>query len=80
MIINENKKLLKKYTEAWDGIKNQIKAVNGGKELDYGKDYMKNKFNSDNDLPLNKAQKFHAMKIIITSAFDESRKLICKIF
>ena len=50
--VNENKELLKKYADAWDGIKNEIKTINGGKENDYGKDYMKVKFNSDDDLPL----------------------------
>ena len=35
---NENKGLLKEYADVWDGIKNEIKAINGGKENDYGKD------------------------------------------
>ena len=51
--INENKGLLKKYADVWDGIKNEIKAINGCKENDYGKDYVKIKSNSNNDLPLN---------------------------
>ena len=67
--VNENKGLLKKYADVWDGIKNEIKAINGGKENDYEKDYMKIKFNSDDDLPLNKPLKFHAMTIIIRSVF-----------
>ena len=29
--VNENKTLLKKYAGVWDGIKNEIKAINGGK-------------------------------------------------
>ena len=32
--VNENKELLKKYADAWDGIKNEIKTINGGKEND----------------------------------------------
>ena len=35
--VNENKGLLKKYADVWYGIKNEIKAINGGKENDYGK-------------------------------------------
>ena len=35
---------------------------------------MKIKFNSDNDLPLNKPLKFHAMTIIIRSVFEEGGK------
>ena len=62
---NQNKGLLKKYADVWDGIKNEIKAKNGRKENDYRKDYMKIKFISDNDLPLNKPLKFHAMITII---------------
>ena len=58
--VNENKALLKKYADVWDGIKNEIKAINGGEENNYGKNYMKIKFNSDDDLPLNKPLKFHA--------------------
>ena len=30
--VNENRELLKKYADVWDGIKNEIKAINGGKE------------------------------------------------
>ena len=39
--VEENKELLKKYTDVWDEIKNIIKVINGGKENDYEKDYMK---------------------------------------
>ena len=46
---NENKGLLKKYADVWIGIKNEIKAVNGGKESDYEKDYMNILFNSDDE-------------------------------
>ena len=42
----------------WDGIKNEIKAINGAKENYYGKDHMKVKLSSDDDLPLNKPLKF----------------------
>ena len=38
---DENKEVLKKYADVWDGNKSKIKAINGGEENDYGKDYMK---------------------------------------
>ena len=38
------------------------------------KKYMKIKFNCDNDLPLNKPLKFHAMTIIIRSVYEEGGK------
>ena len=61
---NENKEVLKKYTELWDGIKNEIETINGGKEGEYGKDVMKIKFDTDN-LTLNKPLKLHLLTIII---------------
>ena len=78
--VNENKELLRKYADVWDGIKNEIKAINGGKENNYRKDYMKIKFNSDDDLPLNKPLKFHAMTIIIRSVFEEGGKLYPQVY
>ena len=47
---------------------------------DYGKGYMKIQFNSDDDLPLNKPLKFHAMTIIIRSLFEEDGKLYPQLF
>ena len=41
---------------------------------------MKLKFNYDNDLPLNKALKFHAMTIIIRSVFEKDGKLYPQLF
>ena len=70
--VDKNKKVIKKYTEVWDGIKNKIKAIRGDKENDNQKDYMKIKFNSDDDLPLKIA--------IIRSVFEEDGKLYPQIF
>ena len=78
--VNEKKRLLKKYADVWDEIKNEIKAVNGGEENDYGKDYMKIKFNSGDDLSLNRPLKFHAMIIIIRSVFEEDGNLYPQLF
>ena len=73
---NENKELLKKYNDIfWNGIKNKIEEVMSSSECDYEKDYMKIKFNSDDDLPLNKPLRFHNMTIIIRSVFDKDGKL-----
>ena len=77
---NENKELLKKYTDVWDRIKNKIKTISGGKENDYEKNYMKIKFNSDDDLPLNKPLKFHSMPITIRSVSEEDGKLYLQVF
>ena len=38
------------------------------------------KFNSDDDLPLNKPLKFHSVTITITSIFEEDGKLYLQVF
>ena len=38
--VDENKEVLKKYADVWDGIKDKIKAINDGEENDYEKDYI----------------------------------------
>ena len=55
---HENKEVLKKYTKLWDEIKYLIKAINGAKSGEYGQDFKKIKFSSDDDLPLNKPLNF----------------------
>ena len=75
--VNESKELLNKYEDVWDGIKNKI---NYTKENNYEKDYMKIKFNSDDNLPLNKPLKFHNMTITIRSVFEEDGKLYPQVF
>ena len=77
--------LVMKYNEIWDEIKNKIKAINSGewnsvKENDYEKDFIKIKFNLNDDLPLSKPLNFHAMTIIIRSVFDEDSRLYPQFF
>ena len=76
---DENKVLLKKYNDAFSGIRNKIKKISGN-ECDNEKDYMKIKFNSDDDLPLKKQLKFHKMVITIRSVFEEDDKLYPQVF
>ena len=59
---DEIKKLLKKYNDVWNGIKNKLKEVSDS-EFNYKKDHMKIKFNSDDNLPLNKPLQFNLMTI-----------------
>ena len=76
---DEYKELLKKYKGVRNGIKNKIKEINV-RDCDYEKDFMKIKFNTDDDLPLNKPLKFHTMTIIIRSVFEEDGKLYPQVF
>ena len=76
---DENKKLLKKYNDVWNKIKNKIEEVSDS-ECNSKKDYVKIKFNSDDNLPLNKPLKFHNMTITITSVFIEGDNFIHNFF
>ena len=77
---DENKEVLKEYTELWDEIKNEIKTLNGGKEFKYDKDFMTIKFDSNDDLPLNKSLKFPTMTMLVRSVFEEYGKFYPRIY
>ena len=76
---DENKELLKKYNDVFNGIMDKIKEISND-ECDYEKDYMKIKFNSDDNLPLNKTLYFHSITITIKSVFKEEGKLYPQVF
>ena len=48
--------------------------------LEYSKGYKKIKFNSDDNLPLNKPLKFHNMTVTIRYVFSEDNKLYPQVF
>ena len=50
------------------------------KESGYKKDYMKIRFDSDDDLPLKRSPKFNIMITIIRSVFQEEGKLYPQLF
>ena len=77
--IDENKQLHKKYNDVFNAMMNKVKEISND-ECDYEKDYMKIKFNSDDNLPLNKPLKFHNMSITIRSVFKENGKLYPQFF
>ena len=70
--------MLIKYIELWDKIRTLIEcnSIKAGK---YEKDFMKIKFSSDDNLPLNKILKFH-MTIVIRSVFQEDDKYYPQVF
>ena len=77
---DENKEVLKKYTELWDGIKNEIETINDGKKGKYYKKFMKIKFNTYDKLPLNKSLKLHMLTIIFRCAFEEDAKFYPQLY
>ena len=77
---DENEEVLKKYTDFGDGIKNKIEKINGSKKGEYGKDFMKIKFNTDDNLPLNKPLKLHLLTIIVRCIFEEDSKFYPQLY
>ena len=76
---DENKELLKNYNDVFNGIRDKIKKINNNK-CDYEKDYMKIKFSSDDDLPLNKSLEFRLMTITIRHLIEEDVKFYPQVF
>ena len=72
--VDEKKVVSKKYKEVWVGIEKYIGTINGGEKVEYSKDFKKIKFESDDDLPMNKPVKLYLLTIIIRSLFSEDGK------
>ena len=75
---DENKELLR-YDDVFNGIMDKIKKIDDD-WLEYSKDYMKIRFSSDDNLPLNKPLKFYQMTITIRCVFSEDNKLYPQVF
>ena len=62
------------------GVKKEIETVNGGEIIEYGKDFSKIRFQSNDDSPLNKPMKLRLLAIIIRSVFSEDSKFYPQLF
>ena len=76
---NGNKEKLKKYEELWIKIRDLIRSVTKISD-DYDEKYMKIKFSSDDELPLNKTIKIPTMTIAVKAAFLENNKYYPQFF
>ena len=70
---NETKEKIKKYEELWSKIRYLIRSRAKNSE-DYDENYMKIKFNSDDELPLNKTIEIPIMIIVVRDSFHENKK------
>ena len=73
-------KYWKKYKELWYGIKNEIETINSGKAGGYEKDFMKIKFDANDNFPINKQLKFPTMTIVVRSVFEENGKYYPQVY
>ena len=74
---NENKE--KKYEELWSKIRDLIRSITKNSD-DYDEKYMKIKFNSDDELPLNKMIEIPSMIIVVRAVFHENNKYYPQVF
>ena len=77
---DENKEVLKRYTEFWNEIKNEIEAINGGKTGKHKKDFMKIKFDSDDNLLLDRIFKLRMLAIFFISVFEEDGQFYPQVY
>ena len=66
--------MLKNYIELWDEIKEQIELITGDKVTKYSKDFMKIRFKTTDDLPLNKIINIPVCVVIVSSIFKEDNE------
>ena len=78
--VDENKEVSKKYKKVWGGIKNNIETINGGEKVEYRKESEKIRFESDDDLPMNKSMKLHFIAIIIRCVISKGCKFYPQLF
>ena len=52
-----------------------METINGGKEGEYGKDFMKIKFDTDDNWLLNEQWKLRMLTITVRIVFQEGKKL-----
>ena len=75
---DKNEMVLRDYTEIWDEIKEQIELVSGNKAIKYSKDFMKIKFESNDDLPVSKIINIPVCVLIIRGVLKKILNIIHK--
>ena len=76
---NESKEKIKKYEELWSKFINLIRLITKNSD-DYDEKYMKIKFNSDEELPLNKTIEIPSMGIVVRAVFHANNKYYLQVF
>ena len=76
---NESKEKTKKFEDQWFKITDLIRSITKIYDA-YDEKYMKIKFNSDNELPLNKTVEITTITIVVRAIFLENNKYYPQIF
>ena len=70
----KNRETLKHYKKLLEESKRQIEAINDNEPIEYRKDFMKTRFESDDDLPLDKTFSISDMIIVAASVLEKNSK------
>ena len=70
----KNKIMLENYIELSENIIEQIELITGDKVTKYSKDFMKIRFKTNDDLPLNKIINIPVCVVIVSSIFKEDNE------
>ena len=76
----KNKKALKIYKKLWEETKRQIEVINDDEPIEYRKDFMTIKFESNGGLAFGKAFNISDMTIVVASALEKNGKYDQQIF
>ena len=76
---NETKEKLKKYEELCSKIRDLIRSITKNSDH-YDKKYIKIKFNSDDELPINNTIEISSMAVAIRAIFVENNKYYPQVF
>ena len=76
---SKNKEVLKKYTALWKKIKNTTETISGDKPIKCGRNFIKIRFESDDDLPLDKILNIPMCIIAVGSVFKRGKTIIHKL-
>ena len=76
---NESKEKIKNYEELWSKMRDLTRSITKTSD-DYYEKYMKIKFNSDDELPVNKTIEIPSMTIVSRAIFLENNKYYPQVF
>ena len=72
MLLQAKKRSIKKYTKLWEETKRQIEVINDDEPIKYRKDFIKIKFESDDDLSLGKTFNITDTIIAVASVLEKN--------
>ena len=79
MLLTKAKKKWKKYVKLWSKIRDLIRSITNNLDV-YNEKYVKIKFDSDDNLPLNKTIEIPIVPIVFGAVFHENIKYYLQVF